>query len=60
MIEEKKGIVKKPTGAGLLGRNPAQAKMAPKKKKKKKKTWEHPSDIAYGKAIQAKWANKKD
>jgi hypothetical protein len=56
MIEEPKGIVKKPSREGLLGRN--SLKVAPKKKKKKKTAWEHPSDVAYGKALQAKWAGK--
>ncbi len=56
MIEEKKGLVKKPTPDGLLGR--AVTKVAPKKKKKKKTDWEHPSDAAYGKSLQAKWAAK--
>jgi hypothetical protein len=57
MIEEKAGLVKKPSRDGLLGR--AATKVTPKKKKKKKTAWEHPSDAAYGKALQAKWANKE-
>jgi hypothetical protein len=46
----------KPKKAGLLG--PEHNKTAPKKKKKKKAE-EHPSDVAYGKALQAKWASKR-
>jgi hypothetical protein len=49
---------KQKKSVGLLEDN-YESKMAPKKKKKKKKDVQHPDDVAYGKALQAKWANKR-